>query len=164
MAEPVRKDKGLRPMRVPESPTRQGPVSAKVSGEDVAGLLPAQATNKPLGEWTREALEDLRQSRAWSQKQANPFRAVREKVRPLTNFMQDRASDARHRFQVIRGRVQSGELQGRASDFADEASRHAQIARSRAEHYARNYPLQFIAAVAAAGFAIGFLLRMWRDE
>ena len=37
-------------------------------------------------------------------------------------------------------------------------------ARARTETYADKKPLQFIAGVALAGFAIGFLLRMGRDE
>jgi ElaB/YqjD/DUF883 family membrane-anchored ribosome-binding protein len=151
---------------VPESPTRRGPVAVSVTGEDLR--LPEKATDKPLGEWTPEALEDLRESRAWFQKQNSRFRSVREKVAPLTDFVQDRASDARRRLHVIRGRFKSGEVQqqwrGRASGFAEEASRRVGVARSRAEHYARKYPLQFIAGTAAAGFVIGFLLRMWRDE
>jgi ElaB/YqjD/DUF883 family membrane-anchored ribosome-binding protein len=74
----------------------------------------------------------------------------------------------RHRLRIIRGRFEAGELQeqmrDRASDLTNEASRQARIARSRAEFYARNYPLQFIGGAVVAGFVVGFLLRMGRDE
>jgi ElaB/YqjD/DUF883 family membrane-anchored ribosome-binding protein len=183
MADPVRNDDPLSSMRFPESPTKRNPASVTRSDEEVAGYLPEQATDKPLGEWTPESLEDLRESRHARVREARAMRraqvpegapettrldAVKNKVRPITDFVQNRASDMRHRFEVIRGRVRSGDLQSelkdRASDLGDTASRHARTARNRAEYYARNYPLQFIAGAAAAGLAIGFLLRMWRDE
>ncbi len=180
MAEPVRNDEPLSSYEFPESP-RPGPVPVSRSTvENSAGLLPEQGTDKPIGEWTPEALDDLRHSRELREQSqrdaidniresgANAFDTLREKARPITDFVQDRVSDMRHRFRIIRGRVRSGELQDevkdRASNLADEASQQARIARNRAEHYARNYPLQFIGGAAAAGFAIGFLLRLWRDE
>jgi ElaB/YqjD/DUF883 family membrane-anchored ribosome-binding protein len=183
MAEPVRNDDPLSSMRFPESSPKHRPERVSHSKEDVAGYLPEQATNKPLGEWTPESLEDLRESRHARVREARAMRrarlpelgpetnkvdSVKSKIRPLTDFVQNRASDAKHRFKVIRGRMRTGDLQSewkdRASGFGDRASRHAREARNRAEYYARNYPLQFIGGAAAAGFAIGFLLRMWRDE
>jgi ElaB/YqjD/DUF883 family membrane-anchored ribosome-binding protein len=168
MAEPVRNDEPLSSMRFPESQSRPGPVPVTRTS-DAAGLLPEHGTDQPLGEWPADVREDIAADRDRS---GNEFRStldtVREKVRPVTDFLQDRASDLRHRFRVIRGRMQTGELQDdvkdRASEIADQASRQARVARNRAEFYARNYPLQFIAGAAAAGFAIGFLLRIGRDE
>ena len=181
MAEPVRNDEPLSDIRFPETSPRPGPVPVTRTPAETAGLLPERATDKPLGEWPRETLDGLRESRFereeysgeskfddLKEQGANALDALREKARPVTDFVQDRVADMRYRFRVIRGRVRSGELQedlrDRASDLSNEASRQARIARSRAEFYARNYPFQFIAGVAAAGFAIGFLLRMWRDE
>jgi ElaB/YqjD/DUF883 family membrane-anchored ribosome-binding protein len=177
MADPVRNDEPLSSMRFPETSARPGPVPVTRTPADTAGLLPERARDKPLGEWPRETLDDLRESREsrepgtldnLKEQGANALDTLREKTRPVTDFVQDRVADARHRFRVIRGRVKSGELQeglrDRASELGDQASRQARFARNRAEFYARNYPFQFIAGLAAAGFAIGFLLRMWRDE
>jgi ElaB/YqjD/DUF883 family membrane-anchored ribosome-binding protein len=173
MAEPVRNDEPLSDIRLPESP-RPGPVPVTRTGTESAGLLPERATDKPLGEWPRETLDDLRDIRMRedaareSSTGADTLNVLKEKARPIADFMQHRVADMRHRFRVIRGRFESGELQSevkdRASELSDEASRQARIARTRAEFYARNYPLQFIAGAAASGFVIGFLLRMWRDE
>lgn len=173
MAEPVRNDEPLSDFRFPES-TRPGPVPVTRAGADPAGLLPEHATDKPLGEWPRETLDDLRDIRRREDADrmlatgTDVLNHLREKARPVAQFVQDRAAHLRRRLRVIRGKLRSGELRdqvkGRASDLSDEASRQARIARSRAEFYARNYPLQFIGGAAAAGFAIGFLLRMWRDE
>ncbi len=177
MAEPVRNDEPLSSMRLSESSPRPGPVPVTRTPADTAGLLPERATDKPLGEWPRETLDDLRDEPEMrepgtfdnlKEQGANALDTLREKARPVTDFVQDRVADARHRFRIIRGRVESGELQDdlrdRASELSGEASRKAREARSRAEFYARNYPLQFIGGAAVAGFVIGFLLRMWRDE
>ena len=56
------------------------------------------------------------------------------------------------------------EASDRASEIADEAKLQARVWETRARHYARHYPFQFIGSVAAAGFSIGFLLRLWREE
>jgi|WetSurMetagenome_2_1015567.scaffolds.fasta_scaffold767495_1 ElaB/YqjD/DUF883 family membrane-anchored ribosome-binding protein len=177
MADPVRNDEPLSSMRLPETEARPGPVPVTRTPTDTAGLLPERATDKPLGEWPRETLDDLRDAGEprepntvdnLKQKGASALDTLRDKTRPVADFVQDRVADMRYRLRIIRGRVESGELQGelrdRATEIGDEASRQARIARSRAEFYARNFPLQFIAGAAAAGFAIGFLLRMWRDE
>lgn len=170
MAEPVRDDEPLSSTKFPESPSRPGPVPVVAEPADVAGLLPERATDKPLGEWPAETIRDLRVSRFRTTGDAvgNALGVAVHTARQIPEFMQDRASDLRHRFRLIRGRVKSGELQDelkeRASEITDEASRQARVARTRAEFYARNYPLQFIAGAAAAGFVIGFLLRIGRDE
>jgi ElaB/YqjD/DUF883 family membrane-anchored ribosome-binding protein len=185
MAEPLRNDDPLSSMRFPESSIKRGPRTVPPGEEEVAGYLPEQATDKPLGEWTAESLEDLRESRLAQRREARAMRrarlsqpvgvsepskveSVKSRIRPLTDFVQNRASDVRHRFKVIQGRLRSRELQSewkdRASELGGKASHHARNARSRAEYYARNYPFQFIGGAAAAGLAIGFLLRMWRDE
>jgi ElaB/YqjD/DUF883 family membrane-anchored ribosome-binding protein len=133
---------------------------------DVAGLLPQHATEKPLGEWPAEAFHEHRADRTWES--SDVFHTFIYKARPMVESLQEQLLDLRHRLRIVRGRIESGELQDelkdRASVIADEASRQARLARTRAEFYARNYPLQFIAGAAVAGFAIGFLLRMGRDE
>ena len=160
MAEPVRNEEPLSNLRFPESP-KPGPVPVTRSADDPAALLPEHVTDKPIGEWPWERVDE-------QSSEPSALDTIREKTRPIAEFVQDRVTDVRERVRVIRGRMESGELQEdvreRASDLAEEASRQARVARTRAEFYARNYPLQFIAGAAAAGFAIGFLLRMWRDE
>lgn len=84
------------------------------------------------------------------------------------HIVADRVSHLRRRFEVIRSRAERSDfperLKERASEYAGEAQRQAAIYRNRAQRYANSNPLQFIAGAAAAGFVVGFLLRMWRDE
>ncbi len=105
---------------------------------------------------------------------AAPASAVVNQTRELGGMMQDRMSELKQKFRVIAGR-RSAEIRDRASDMTDEAQRkaselaseakrEARVWEFRARLYARRAPFQFIAGAAAAGFAIGFLLRMWRDE
>jgi hypothetical protein len=74
----------------------------------------------------------------------------------------------RARTDLLKERVQSGELQetahARAEEIRDTASRQVRLARARAQFYGHNYPLQVIAGVAAGAFLLGFVMRMWRDE
>ena len=195
MAEPVRKDEPLSSMRFPDSPSstgnaRPGPVPVEritestlseplVSGGlasetiDTDHQLPERATSKPLGEWPQSGRltdRDLDPADFSSTTDTinNVVGAVVDRAKQIPGFMSDRMVDLKRKFRVIRGRVESGELQGeikdRASELADEASSKARYARSRAEFYARNYPLQFIGGAAAVGFVVGFLLRLGRDE
>lgn len=160
MAEPVRKDEPLSRMRFPET-SGSGPVP--VATADASVQLPEHATDTPLGEWPASAEIPVR-----STAETGTIETAVWKAKKITANVQDRVEDLRGRVRVIRGRVQSGELQEqlkeRASDLAENASRRARIIRNRADSYARNSPLAFIAGAAAAGFAIGILLRMWRDE
>jgi ElaB/YqjD/DUF883 family membrane-anchored ribosome-binding protein len=176
MAEPVRSDEPLSSVRFPESPSRkesspprQVPIT-QAESSNAQQRLPEHATQQPLGEWPAEVRERRYvggRERDFS-KSEDVGTALGSAVQKVSGFMQDRMQNLKHRFRVIRGRAQSGELQedlkSRASDVADEASRRARQARTRAEYFANNYPLQFIAGAAVAGFAVGFLLRMWRDE
>jgi ElaB/YqjD/DUF883 family membrane-anchored ribosome-binding protein len=178
MAEPVRNDEPLSSMRFPQSTAsgeslRTGPVP--VTRVDTLGdrTLPETAEpHAPIGEWPEGSGfdDDLRTDSydAGSSTVENLKENLGNAAHKASNFLQGRARAARRRLEVIRGRAQSGELQedlrARANDLAQTAQRQARVARSRAEFYARNYPVQFIGAAAAGAFAVGFLLRMWRDE
>jgi ElaB/YqjD/DUF883 family membrane-anchored ribosome-binding protein len=163
MAERVFNEEPLSSSRSAASVTRYGPVPVKGEPADVAGLLPEHATQKPLGQWPRATLRELRRGR-----REERIRATVDRVKPVVAKLQERLDELRHRFGVVRGRIESGELQeelrSRASYYGDEVTRRAREARARTEAYANEKPLQFIAGVAVAGFAIGFLLRMGRDE
>lgn len=80
------------------------------------------------------------------------------KVRTLPR----RVSEMRDRFTVIRGGA--GEATSSTEDLKDTARQKMYEARSRARFYAHEYPLQFIAAAGAAGFFLGFILRVWRSS
>lgn len=167
MADPLRNNRPLTTTVYPD-PAAGSSATSPRPNEDTAGLLPEHATDQPLGEWPRESRRVLRGTRARRREGRGTFDAMKQKVGPVADFMQSRAAELRRRFQVIQGRVKSGELReemrDRASNLAGNATNRARKVRSRAEYYARNYPLHFIAGCAAAGFVIGFLLRMGRDE
>jgi ElaB/YqjD/DUF883 family membrane-anchored ribosome-binding protein len=158
MAEPVRNEEPLSIDRFPDPAAGSRPVPIRETPENRA-LLPEHATQQPLGAWPRGvAREEGRVS----------LQNVKQRVKPIADFVQGRAADVRRRFRVIRGRVESGDLQedlrNRASVLADQAANRAEYARNRAEAYARANPLHLIAGAAAAGFLLGIVLRMWRDE
>ena len=167
MAEPALNEELLRSVGSAVPASKPGPVPVTGAPADVAGLLPEQATDKPLGEWPPGIKAEGRLADTGDAVGTVLGVAVHT-VRQIPEFMQDRAAYLRRRFRIIRGRVKSGQLQDemkdRASEVTDEASRQVRDLRNRAESYARNNPLHFIAGAAAAGFVIGFLLRMWRDE
>ena len=78
-----------------------------------------------------------------------------------------RLQEMKQRFTVIRGRTQR-DLSATASEVSeelkDQVQRTVSDARTRAEILARRNPFGFIAAAAAVGFALGILLRIWRDH
>jgi ElaB/YqjD/DUF883 family membrane-anchored ribosome-binding protein len=179
MADPLRRDDPVN--TIPESASgseaiRPGPVAVRsAAGANTIQderLLPETATDKPLGEWTPEALEDLRQARAEREEYDSYLSSVAQlltsSARRVVRNAQDRAEDLRRRFELIRGRVQSGELQEdvreHTAEMADRASERIRYARYQMRYCAQKYPLHFVAGTAVAGFAIGFLMRMWRDE
>jgi ElaB/YqjD/DUF883 family membrane-anchored ribosome-binding protein len=190
MAEPVRNDEPLSEMRFPESPgtrsTGPGPVPVANSAEP-AGLLPDTLPDRPLGAWPPAVVgtedTDLRgpETRAnqvnienAGERVGSALGAVVNQTKEIGGMMQDRMSEVKRKFRVIAGRRSTelkdrtaeltDEAQQRASELADQARREVRLWEFRARLYAQRSPLQFIAAAAAAGFAIGFLLRMWRDE
>jgi ElaB/YqjD/DUF883 family membrane-anchored ribosome-binding protein len=79
------------------------------------------------------------------------------KVRTLPR----RVSSMKERFTVIRG----GGTEGASpADMKETARQKIYEARSRARYYAHEYPIQFIASAGAAGFVLGFILRVWRSS
>ncbi len=183
MAEPVRNDEPLSSMRWPESPSSNAaprPIVAHTSAEPAA-LLPEDTPSRPLGEWPRADITEAAIPRSTERRLENAGEAVGQAIgtvineaRDLPGKLQDRMSELKRRFQVISGRG-SADLKQRASELTDEAQEKlsdlSHQARVEARHwefrarlYAYRSPLQFIAGAAAAGFAIGFLLRLWRDE
>ena len=123
MAERAFNEEPLNSARSPAA-TRYGPVPVKGEPADVAGLLPEHATQKPLGQWPRATLRDLRRRR-----REERIRATVDRVRPVVVKLQERLDELSYRFGVIRSRIESGELKeelrSRASYYADEASRRA---------------------------------------
>lgn len=174
MAEPVRNEEPLSSMRFPQSEesARPGPVPVTRSVDPVGTrTLPEMAEpHAPLGEWPEGSLP--RDDQDWRETGAEKMDEVRENLENAyyraSNFMRGRMRMLRGRAEVLKSRVESGELQdtvrARAGEMRDTASRQARMARAKAEFYGRNYPLQVVAGVAAGAFLLGFVLRMWRDE
>jgi len=80
------------------------------------------------------------------------------KVRDLPR----RVSEMRERLVVIRGRTRE-DATSTAAELKENARQKMYEARNRAQYYAREYPLEFLAAVAGVGFVFGFALRIWRS-
>lgn len=174
MADPVRSDDTLSNMRSPETPLGSEPrrsgvrpvtTSADILNERPA--LPERATQKPLGEWPEGSIPRGRYQGA-AENVGGRLGVAVDRARQLPGYMSERMQDLKRRFRVIRGRAGetdvANDLKQKAVGVADAATRTAEKARTRADHYAHHYPLQFIAGAAAAGFVVGFLLRMGRDE
>jgi ElaB/YqjD/DUF883 family membrane-anchored ribosome-binding protein len=85
-----------------------------------------------------------------------------ERVRELPRRLQGRMQEMKQRFTVIRGRAR-GDASEAARDLKQTAEQKIVQARSRAAHYAREYPIQVILAVTGAAFILGFSLRIWRS-
>lgn len=188
MAEPVRNDEPLSSMKFPESPANartSGPGPVPVGGSaETAGLLPDTLPDRALGAWPEGTGEiDLRGPETRGnqvnlenagERVGSAIGAVVNQTKEIGGIVQDRMSDLKRKFRVIAGRSSADmkdraaevtdEAQQRASELARDARQQARVWEFRARLYARRYPFQFIAAAAAAGFAIGFLVRLWRDE
>ena len=173
MAEPVRNDEPLSSIRFPQSEpsTRPGPTPLERTLDPLATkALPETAEpHAPLGEWPEESFGEDSDRRGLG---AETVRDLREDLENAycraSNFLRGRMRILRARTDLLKERVQSGELQetahARAEEIRDTASRQVRLARARAEFYGHNYPLQVIAGVAAGAFLLGFVMRMWRDE
>ena len=178
MAEPVRNDDPLSEIRFPESPgtartASPGPVPLRTSAQP-AGLIPDTLPDRPLGAWPETDEDSNFRLRKASERVGSALGTVVNQSKEISGTVQDRVSELKRKFAVIAGR-RSAEIRERASDLSDstqrraselatEARREARLWEFRARMYARRSPLQFIAGVAFAGFALGFLLRMGRDE
>lgn len=182
MAEPVRNDEPLSSMRWAESPSSETPPSraAEPTANNRVALLPEDTPSRPLGEWPRgeatEAAIPPRDRRLEDAGEAvgQAIGTVINEARELPGKLHGRVSELRRRFRVISGRGPgslkqraselSEEAEERVSDLSREARRQARHWEFRARLYAYRDPLKFIASAAAAGFVLGFLLRLWRDE
>jgi ElaB/YqjD/DUF883 family membrane-anchored ribosome-binding protein len=189
MAEPVRNDEPLSNTRWPESPSSTAPPShvAVPTAADRVALLPEDTPSRPLGEWPytdrTEAATPSRDKRLEDAGEAvgEVIGTVIHEAKELPGKIQDRVSDLRRRFRVIYGRGSRDlkqrayelgdraselgvEAEERLSELSREARREARHWEFRARVYANRYPLKFIAGAATASFAVGFLLRLWRDE
>jgi ElaB/YqjD/DUF883 family membrane-anchored ribosome-binding protein len=174
MAEPLRNDEPLSSMRFPESPGSSTLNATRSAAEPVA-LIPDTLPDRPLGAWPEgvRGTEERRLNNA-GERVGSALGKVVSQTREFGGIVQDRVSELKRKFRVIAGRRSaqvknraselSDEAQHRASELADEARHQARMWEFRARLYARRSPFQFIAGAAATGFAIGFLLRMWRDE
>ncbi len=74
-----------------------------------------------------------------------------------------RLAEMKERFTVIKGRTQENAA-GKAAEIGENAKEKVNQARTRIEHYAHNYPVQFILGVGGAAFVVGMVLRMWRSS
>ncbi len=74
-----------------------------------------------------------------------------------------RVAEMRERFTVIRGRTQQNAA-STAEELKETARQKARVAQTRAQHYAHEYPLQFIGAVGASCVVLGMILRVWRSS
>ena len=181
MADPVRNDEPLSSMRWPKSPSgtiAPIPTSARVSGE--VALLPEDTPSRPLGEWpyndrTEAAIPSDNRLQTAGEAVGAALGTVVSEAGRIPERIQEGVEGLKRRFRVITGGAGAEELKDRAAELTDEAqqriseyatdaSREARHWEFRARLYAIRYPLKFVAGAAAAGFAIGFLLRLWRDE
>jgi ElaB/YqjD/DUF883 family membrane-anchored ribosome-binding protein len=174
MAEPARNQDPLSSTQWPEAPSNPG-VSPGVPARPA---LPETATGRPLGEWPYTEMTEAavggpgqeRKLHGAGETVGNVLGTVVHEARELPGRMRD----LKRRFQVISGR-KTAELKQRASELGDEAE--SKVAESKREahrellqwrllarRYARREPFRFVAGAAMAGFAIGFLLGLWREE
>jgi len=181
MAEPVRNNEPLSDMRWPETVDgANNPDALPRSRPAPAALLPEDTPSRPLGEWPHSDITEAATPETDTRLQ-NAGEAVGSAIgvainqaKDIPNRLQDGVQHLKRRFRVITGggsanlKQRASELSeeaaDRASEVADEARRQARQWETRARHYAHYYPFQFIAGASAAGFVVGFLLRLWRDE
>ncbi len=74
-----------------------------------------------------------------------------------------RVAEMKERFTVIRGKTQESAA-STAEDFKETAKQKARQAQTRVQHYAHEYPLQFIGVVGATCVVLGMILRVWRSS
>jgi ElaB/YqjD/DUF883 family membrane-anchored ribosome-binding protein len=173
MADPVRSEDYSNSMHFAETPPSTGFTHPSPQAGTLAETLneqralPQRATEKPLGQWPEGTFPQQRYQAA-AENAGGRLGSVVNRAKQIPGYMSDRMQDLKRRFRLIRGRAGDSDvansLREKASEAADTATRAAQQARNRADYYAHNYPLQFIAAAAATGLFVGFLLRMGRDE
>jgi len=162
---------------LPGRPLTEPPSSAVSGGSDPIPIrpseemlgperqLPETVAESPMGRWphtVRTSAPDGRSANV-GQRVGNVLGAVSQRVRELPHRLQERVEDLKDRI-AESSRSGGSNLQERAQEWRRTARVQAYRLRNRTQEYSRRNPLQFVAGVAATGFAIGFLLRMWRDE
>ncbi len=74
-----------------------------------------------------------------------------------------RMADMKQRFIVIKGRTRE-DAASTAGEIRENARQKVYEARTRAEHLAHEYPIEFILGAGATAFVLGFALRIWRSS
>lgn len=88
---------------------------------------------------------------------AGPVRVGAGKGKPTDEMIQQ----WRARWDEMRERVRRPVNDARRG-LARELNQNADYVRNRARHYHQHRPLQVLGVIAAAGFALGLLLGLWR--
>ena len=112
--------------------------------------------SRPLGEIPEKPSPRLRGT-------AETVGSAVGKVMNTARDLPRRVAEMKERFTVIRGRTQENAA-STAEDLKETAKQKARQAQTRVQHYAHEYPLQFIGAVGAAGVVLGIILRVWRSS
>lgn len=81
----------------------------------------------------------------------------------MRNELPRRLADLRQRFTVIRGRVAENAA-AVAAEGKQSAQQKLRAVRTRTSVMVDRYPLQILAGVAVATFALGLWLRAWRSK
>lgn len=119
-------------------------------------LEPEYRDSRPLGEIPAPSAQRLR----------GTAETVGSAVGKAVNTARDlprRLAEMKERFTVIRGRTQENAT-STAAEISDNAKQKMYKTRTRVEHYAREYPVQFILGAGGACFVLGMLLRIWRSS
>lgn len=177
MAEPVRNNEPLSDTRWPETVDGANNPNAIPRIRSLpTGLLPEDTPSRPIGEFPPTDATPQSETPLQNAGEAvgNAIGVAVNQAKDIPNRLQDGVEHLKRRFRVITGGGAAGlsqrasELAGetgnRASEAADEFRHQVRHWESRARHHARHNPFQFVTAAAAAGFVVGFLLRLWRDE
>lgn len=112
--------------------------------------------SRPLGEIPGESAPKLRET---AETVGSAVGRAVNKARDLPR----RLTEMKQRFTLIRGRAR--EDAATTAEEVRETARHKfQQARTRVQHYAHEYPIQFILGIGAAAFVLGSFLRVWRSN
>ena len=133
-----------------------GPVEEISAGRTDRLLEREYPRSRPLGEIPREPAPRLHDA---AETVGAAVGSAVNKARDLPRQF----SEMKERFTIVRGRVRE-DTATTASELRENAKQKFEQAQTRAEHYAHEFPLQFILGVGAFGFVIGMFLRAWRSN
>ncbi len=111
---------------------------------------------RPLGEIPGEPAPKLRET---AETVGSAVGRAVNRARELPH----RLAEMKERFTVIRGRARE-EAATKAEEAGETARQKLQHAQTRIQHYAHDYPIQFILGVGAGCFALGVIMRIWRSN